>query len=144
MKLFREWLREKELKELNEAKETIISEDYILNAIKKFKLKKDNFIVWDRPSKGYKNFGIALDKHIYLYYIMGSKVKIEVPSETKIEGLEEFEKYNIAGDRKGFAFAKELKSKLISFFNELNEEIKTHWIDVDIKEKQPKYPDMKF
>lgn len=129
---------------LNEGKEIIISEAYILNAIKKFKLKKDNFIIWDRPSRGYKNFGIVLDNNIYLYYIIGSKVKIEVPSETKIEGLVEYENYNIGDDRKGFAFAKELKYKLISFFNELNDEIKLHWIDSDIKEKQPKYPNMSF
>lgn len=143
--LDREKLRVEFREYINEAKEIILSEDYILKSIKKFKLKKDNFIVWDRPSKGYKNLAIAIDKEIFIYCIGDTrKVKIEFPSILKISDIEQRENYNVHGDRKGFVFTGELKLKILSFCSELIKEIDTHWLSDDIKEKQPKYPYMKF
>ena len=142
--LDREKLRAEFRTYLNEAKEKVISDDYILKSIKKFKLKKDDFIVWNRPSKGYKNLAIAIDKEVYIYYLAGlNKVKIEFPNSLKLN-IEQRENYNIGQDRNGFVFTGELKSKLLSFCSELIKEIDQHWLDEDIKEKQPKYPDMKF
>ena len=142
--LDREKLRAEFRTYLNEAKEKVISDDYILKSIKKFKLKEDNFIVWNRPSKGYKNLAIAIDKEVYIYYLAGlNKVKIEFPNSLKLN-IEQRENYNIGQYRNGFVFTGELKSKLLLFCSELIKEIDQHWLDEDIKEKQPKYPDMKF
>lgn len=135
MQTFREWL--------NEAK-ILISEDFILKTIKKFKLKKDNFIVWDRTdSRGYKNYGIALDKNIFLYYIMGEKVKIEYFGVPVDDSIMQYQNYTVK-DGNGFYFTKELKSEIILFFNELAKEIDTHYLDTDIKQKQAKYPNLLF
>ena len=138
---FRAYLRESELLESNEV---IISDDYILKLIKKFKLKKDNFILMENKAKGYKKLGIVIDKEVFIYYLTGlNKIKIEFPASFRLN-IEQRENYNIGKDRMGVVFTGELKSKLLVFCSELIKEINQHWLDKDIKEKQPKYPDMYF
>lgn len=115
-------------------------------------MKRDNqnemFVLKESGQLRYirENFNNSLEETLdeYIDYYFKENEKLNEVQRTGHQERDEFSTEKEFLRLQKSSLLKELKSKLISFFNELNDEIKIHWIDSDIKEKQPKYPNMSF